>query len=418
MSFTDEEYRIIIENLKSEDIDQRRMAAEDLGYSGNEDAAFELVNYLNDNDKSVRDAVSGALKKVSNEKACFKIAKFFSSDKIDVRNYAVDILTSLNKTAIPSLRNSLKDNDYDIRKFAVDILGNLKATSSNSDLITMLNDPNDNVLVSVIEALGNIGQVESAPELMKIIDRGLTIKATVIEALGKIGSKEVSNFILTTINDEDSLISFLSIETIGKIGNRSNLELLVNYLSSKDELFISPLLISILRICNRENISILDTDTFSILKEKDTLKTVLQEFSIRKILLDNFNSHLSVENFDKLSNLVQFFDKDIKNVILEKMKENYSRKFEYIILELLDDKDNWIVYKASELVGEYKILNAENILIKHLESEEELVLISAIKNLGKIKSLKSKSRILALNKAIENEDINNEIKYYIESLKE
>ena len=416
MSFTEEEYKIIVEDLKSDDIDLRRMSAEDLGYSDNENAAFELINYLNDEDKSVRDAVAEALKKVSNEKACYEIVKLLSSNMIDVRNYAVDILTTLNEKAIPSLIFSLDSNDYDIRKFAVDILGNIKATPSNKNLILMLNDPNDNVLVSVIEALGNIGSEESVPHLIKIVNKGLTIKATIIEALGKIRSTQVIDFVLTTIDDDDSLISFLSIETMGKIGNKLNLPILINYISLKNELFTIPLLISILRICNRENISILDTDAFTDINESEKLLKSLEDLSIRKHILENFENTLTADNIEKTNILLDHFDKDIKVCIIEKLKENYSSNFENIIIKLLTDRDSWIIYKASTFVGENKILNAEKILLNHLESDDELILISSIKNLGKIKSSIAKEKIIEIEMKTQNEDIKAEIKLYLESI--
>jgi len=73
---------------------------------------------------------------------------------------AAKLLFKLGKDSVHALVPYLRDADKDIRKIAVDILGEIKSKEPTYYLLPLLNDPDPNVLVSTLEALGILEAVK------------------------------------------------------------------------------------------------------------------------------------------------------------------------------------------------------------------------------------------------------------------
>lgn len=417
MTLTNEEYNMLLEGLKSEDPDVRRESTEDLGYSGMTEAAVILADYLDDPDRGVKDAVAEALKKIGTEQACDKVVEYLSSDKIDVRNYAVDVLSSLKSIAVNSLTKTLQSNDKDVRKFAVDILGIIGDKKAFEPLSNMIKDDDENVRVSVLEALGNIHDIRSERLLINFISKcdKSTFKATAIEALGKVGSEKGLDFITSLTEHEDPVVALTAIETIGKLGNRDSLKMLLTKINEVDDFLIPQVFIAILNICKRLDISIFD----EILGDKCFVKIADQAYidrSVSELLSEVVITKLKPEDIHKVECVAEYLTKDAKMEIMRLMEINNFTDSVKTIQKFLDDTDRWIVFKVCDLISKLKILEVEDKLIKLLELNDLMMKISGIRALGNIGSKKALPVLETLLDS-DNEDIKGETSDAIEKIK-
>lgn len=417
MAFSNEELEMCIEGLKSDDPDIRRESAEDLGYSEREEAAGILLLYLTDEDRGVRDAVAESLKRTANEKEAYKIIDFLRSEIIDIRNFAVDILIHLESKSVPALIDNMHDNDHDVRKFIVDILGIIKEESCLEEMHKLLDDSDQNVQISVVEALGNIGSASSINPLIRASEKNPTFKATAIEALGKIGDDQVIEFILKSCDDEDPLISFTAIETLGKIGRKEQLLPLFKMIERKEEFHISPLFMAIMQIAEKFEDSFFDyIKEYQEIAEK-YISIALTDNEVVNRLSANILEYGNKNNLDFILKYLKFITKDAKLSTIELIKENYDKAYLPLIEFLLKDHDQWVVFKTCDLISEFKIEEMVNPVLDLLNNENPMLQIAAIKALDGLKAENSIRKVEELLKNSSNDDIQKEAQRFLNDIK-
>ena len=409
MSFSKEEYELCLQGLESDDCDLRRESAEDLGYSGVDEAALELVKHLADQDKGVRDAVANSLKKLNYTPSSFPLTEYLRNQEIDIRNYASDILINMQAKALPALLEKLNDADHDVRKFSADILGLIKSTDSIPELTRHLDDFDPNVQVSAIEALGNLGYPEVSEALINKAKRDPEHMAMVLDALGKIGSDQVTGFIEEAITDEDSIIAFSAIETIGQIGKVTYLSLLFAQLNQREDFFSAPILLAILKITNREKITV--TGLNEILSLSDgILETAFSENEVLEQLYLNLKSIETTEiNLDFYKKFLRFLNKESKLILIGRISSNYNCKYDLLIRMLLKDIDSWIAFKACEIVAKFKIVSLSDVLLELADGEDAMLIIGTAQAFGELKLTAARPLLEKLRISSADKDIRNEI---------
>ncbi len=111
----------------------------------------------------------------------------------------------------------------------MDILGLIGSPEPTPRMLPLLLDPDPNVVVSVVEALGNMRSVQSLPFLYEIYDRDGYTRPAVAEALGKIADPQAGGFLLERLRQSlvtvsvDPLTPFAIIEALGIIGDATAL---------------------------------------------------------------------------------------------------------------------------------------------------------------------------------------------------
>ncbi len=245
------------ELLTNEDSSIRRNAAEQLGASDSFTAIAALANALRDENKGVRDAAQRSLLSIGNEHVAAAVVDYLIDTNITTRNSAAEILIKLGTCSINAVLPFLYDADHDVRKFAVDILGFIGDSSPVEHLLPLLNDPDDNVVISVVEALGNMRSQHAVKDLMRIYERREDCKAAVAEALGKIGGDEASDFLLQKFCEQvldtksDQLLLYTLLEALGSAGNKKAVTILREQVGILKGKLRSLLLHALVQICNR-----------------------------------------------------------------------------------------------------------------------------------------------------------------------
>ncbi|HVN48484.1 MAG TPA: HEAT repeat domain-containing protein [Bacteroidota bacterium] len=224
---------IVEQLLMGQDPGIRRRAAEELVSQRNSYTAIAaLAAALKDDNKGVRDAATRSLLMIGTEQVARSVVEYITETNIVTRNSASDILIRLGDISLQPLLPCLYDEDRDVRKFAVDIFGVIGNQVPVPHLIKLLEDPDDNVVVSTVEALGNIRTASCVTALCATYHRRDDAKPAVAEALGKIGGEEAADFLLKNFCAlvsqplNDPLLLYTIVEALALVGTKKSLTIL------------------------------------------------------------------------------------------------------------------------------------------------------------------------------------------------
>jgi HEAT repeat protein len=222
---TSETRNAISDLLTGDDPDLRRRAAEELAAAPGLAPVTALAAALEDDNKGVRDAAGRALFATGGLQVARAIVEYIGHDNIVTRNLVAELLVKLGAIAIPAILPYLDHESQDVRKFAVDILGLIGSDEPTVRMLPLLRDADENVVVSTVEALGNMKSVASIEALCGTYDRYDYARPVVAEALGKIGSKEAGQFLMGRFSQSletlstDPVTPFAIIEALGGLGS-------------------------------------------------------------------------------------------------------------------------------------------------------------------------------------------------------
>lgn len=202
-----------------------------------ENVVKSLCELITHNDSGVRDVAVRALCDLKGDLARLAaqiIAPNIVSPNIELRNTAGDILAHLGESSAEFLLDYLENPDPDARKFACDLLGLINTRHLAHKIHPLLDDPDENVVQSAIETLGNYQDESIIEKLVKIYNTKEDQKPNVIEALGKIGSRKAIDFLIFVLTDEKD--DFLKTEIIDALSiNCDDIEVARQLFSKIDE---------------------------------------------------------------------------------------------------------------------------------------------------------------------------------------
>lgn len=212
--------------------------------------AAHLCSYLQKKDKGLRSALSHFFIQHKCYLVADKLTEFISSDDINLRNIAGEILISYGGFAVDSLIKFLKKTKDTIDlKFAADILAEIHDKKVEQAVLEFIKlTDNENVLISYIEALGNNRSVESIDLLILLYNQKEILKPYIIHALGKIGNVKAFDFILQQYKDENDLVKYMIIESLGDIGNEESFFFLLSELQNASLPFIPPIVEAVYKL--------------------------------------------------------------------------------------------------------------------------------------------------------------------------
>ncbi len=105
------------------------------------------------------------------------------------RTSAIEALIRMGERSVDELLQACQTYDPEVRKFLLDILGEVRHPKSLPCVLKNLDDPDENVRLAAVEALGKIGGQEADKKLMELINSGndLVIRFSALHLLGKSG---------------------------------------------------------------------------------------------------------------------------------------------------------------------------------------------------------------------------------------
>lgn len=202
--------------------EERRVAVDSLRELKGKEAMNLILSALGDPSWRVRKTAEDALEAHIGEEELVRnlISSLRSEENAGLRNSAAALLVRVGRSAIPYLKETLKDPDRDIRKFAADILGEVGEVKAGPSLIEALRDPDDNVRAAAAEALGKIGGDEVVNALVSILaetEDDLWLRFSALESLGRIGRGIPVEPIVGLLGDK--LLRKAAFDALGKSGD-------------------------------------------------------------------------------------------------------------------------------------------------------------------------------------------------------
>ncbi len=237
--------------LQSPDFYQREEAVKELGTYQADEAVAGLIMALEDGDLGIRELAAEYLVKMSGETTTQLLVRFLANEDIGTRNLASEILVKIGRDAVPAILENITCDDHDVRKFLVDVVGMIKDERAIEPLCQRLWDENPNVVCSAAEALGEIGSVEAVPHLIAVCDKVEDAKLQTIEALGKIGDPKSLDKLYELLGSDDPMILFVSLEAIGQIGCIDSVTELKKFLDIEDTSLAESAMGAIITIYNK-----------------------------------------------------------------------------------------------------------------------------------------------------------------------
>lgn len=229
-----DEIEVFIEQLKSDNLNTRRIAAEFLGQSGDPRSIKALINALGDPAWQVRNACVESLIFIQEKWSIQPLVDLLKNEDVSVRNSAMTALSHMGNEVAEPLSKLLDDEVEDTRIFAANTLGNLGSRKAVEPLIKKLDDEDPNVQYAVIEALGKIGDSKASIPLIKTLEKVEEWDAyPIIAALAQIADP----LILDTLIDylDHPILCGPAIEGLGNIGDISAVNPLIDKLLPSDD---------------------------------------------------------------------------------------------------------------------------------------------------------------------------------------
>ncbi len=220
MNATEQQTAPVLRQLMSEDSEEVREAAFEAGELRLVSAVDLLAGHIQSENLGIQEAAEFALRRIRGAAAVAAVAPLLRSDNASVRNSAMDILREIGADDMKALNLLLHDDDPDIRIFAADILGTSGKTLAVSMLSeTLLHDEEVNVRYQAGISLGELGFAEAAEALSKALKDEEWVQFAAIEALAKIKADSCAAILVNALPEASELVASTLINALGEMGN-------------------------------------------------------------------------------------------------------------------------------------------------------------------------------------------------------
>jgi HEAT repeat protein len=259
---------LIVTLLSDSEADNRRQAAEELSSTSSLMISAILSLALQDKDKGVRDSAARSLLNIQSNSVPYAIVEYLTDSSFITRNLSSNLLVNIGTPAIPALLPYFKHENMDVRKLALDTVGLICNKIAVPPILECLNDPDENVVVAAVEALGNIRDASSIPHLAMAYECYPFARVVIAEAFGKIGDSSASRFLVSLLRNlqnpegEDLLITFAVIEALAAVGDEQSLEVIVPLIKESTGKLQHVLLYAYVSISNRLGVGIVDYEEY------------------------------------------------------------------------------------------------------------------------------------------------------------
>ncbi|MHA2295907.1 MAG: HEAT repeat domain-containing protein [Candidatus Hodarchaeales archaeon] len=220
-----EKSSFLIEGLSSKNPRVREGCSFALGQKKQEHARLSLEDLVIDEDDDVRITSIGSLEIINNPESAMVIVKCLGDRETRVKgdeiwNVTIRALTSLKK--VEPLVENAKHSIDSIRLGVIRVLGNLRVEVDV--IVTALEDGNSETRKAACWALGEIGDRDKVPSLIKmLIDPEEDVRVETAISLGKIGDTRGIFYLLETTEDSSSDVVAAAEKSVKEIGEVASL---------------------------------------------------------------------------------------------------------------------------------------------------------------------------------------------------
>lgn len=248
----------ILALLAEEDPESIREGARLAGEIKLAEAIPDLVRHITSSNIGVQEAVDRALRKIGGPEVVHAVIPLLRSDDAPARNLAMDLLRYLGSTAMPALYDLLRDSDPDVRIFASDILGSTGSALAVPHLChALLNDPEVNVRYQAAVSLGQLSFPESAACLNNAMEDEEWVQFSAIEALTKVRDAGSVGALIKALGKASELVASTIVDALGEMGDIKVVPLLLKRLESSPTPLGNKIVRAVLNIMGERSLSLL-----------------------------------------------------------------------------------------------------------------------------------------------------------------
>ena len=248
----------ILSLLAASDPESIREGAQLAGASRLAEAIPDLVKHIACPNIGVQEAVDRALRKIGGPEVVHAVIPMLRSDDAPARNLSMDLLRALGSSDLEALYKLLHDDDVDVRIFATDILGSVGSVLAVPPLCrALLHDPEVNVRYQAAVSLGALAFPEAAPSLNKALEDEEWVQFSVIEALTKIRDESSVGAMFKALGQASDLVASTIVDALGEMGNIKAVPLLLKRLQSSPTPLCNKIVRAVVNIMGERSLSLL-----------------------------------------------------------------------------------------------------------------------------------------------------------------
>ena len=221
--------------LSHTDVEQQRTAILELGKLDDPYIFKILASHFFDAQPALRDALFQVFTRHQKRWIAEIVADTLLSPQLAVRSLATDILKAYRAEAIWPLKRLMKSPTAEVRKSAAEILGNIPDPRAAEILYNHLDDENENVVIAVIEGLGQQKEIRAVPVLIKLLQEENPYHPMVINALLSTLSFWQNKLFSTDFLHEDEFMHYATLDAVRQNGNGAGLEKVIEMMLEYDD---------------------------------------------------------------------------------------------------------------------------------------------------------------------------------------
>ena len=257
----------ILQLLNSSEPDEIREGAFLAGENKCKEAIPHLTRHLLSTNVGVLDAVDQSLRAIGGAEVVRAVLPLLGSNNAPCRNLAMDILRFLVAGHPEAVQAHLSDDDADIRIFIADILGSAKSSLVVSDLCdALLHDPEVNVRYQAAVSLGNIGSTSSIDCLKRSLGDEEWVQFASIEALAKMKAGSAISALVSALGTSTDLVASTIVDDLGEMGDVKAVPLLLKHLDSSPTPLANKIVKAVVNILGEKSLNLLGVKECNRLK--------------------------------------------------------------------------------------------------------------------------------------------------------
>ncbi len=224
-------------------------------------AEILITSLLLEKERYRQEIIAEEIGNMKYERTADFVAELLYSEDAYIRNIAIEILIKLNEKSLPVLKEKVSDKDRNIRKFALDALKNITGKHSCEIALSVLDDPDENVVEAALEVIAAQSYKEAADKLIAMFEEtnSIWIINAVMRAFECLNLRGYSSivskklFSLNATEIEMNILMNTYVRVLGTIGSYDDIELIIDKYSKEFSIDNSNLLFGLCSlIVNKE----------------------------------------------------------------------------------------------------------------------------------------------------------------------
>ncbi len=288
----------LISSLNDLSESERLYTVDDISESSSSELSLGLLQRLKiENSGAVKNSILSALQKTEYPSTYREIFNLFPNKDAYLRNSAVSIFGSYGEGAVTFLSSYIDHSNKEVRKLIIDSLVEI-ATNRHNTLISVLEilraclyDPDINVVITTVEYLGILGDINSLDNISELYKRNEEpmLRFTILEVILKIGQKKdfekvLPDLFLNDFSPRDSLEVSPILKLLAQSGRKEDFLTMVKDLHDIS-FYSEDILVSIDWLVKNENFKTIDVlDILIDILQEEKLKEDLRFICVQLLL--------------------------------------------------------------------------------------------------------------------------------------